>query len=104
MPSRTSTWKIVATAAAEARIDPDGAWVLRGDRGVSYSAKPPEGAVITEGAWWAQDYTGEPLVSFAQHEAEELGLGLGSTITVNVLGRPITARTQDSALSCTCRM
>jgi putative ABC transport system permease protein len=78
--------------AAEARIDPDGAWVLRGDRGVSYASRPPEGAVITEGAWWAEDYTGAPLVSFSEHEAGELGLALGSTITVNVLGRPITAR------------
>jgi putative ABC transport system permease protein len=78
--------------AAEAKIDPDGAWVLRGDRGVSYAANPPEGAVVTQGAWWAEDYTGEALVSFSEHEASELGLALGSTITVNVLGRPIIAR------------
>ena len=78
--------------SAEAKIDPDAAWVLRGDRGVSYSARPPEGAVITEGTWWDEDYSGEPLVSFSEHEAGELGLALGSTITVNVLGRPIVAR------------
>ena len=78
--------------AAEAEIDPDAAWVLRGDRGVSYAAEPPEGAVITEGAWWEEGYTGEPLVSFSAHEGRELGLSVGSTITVNVLGRPITAR------------
>ena len=78
--------------AADAEIDPDAAWVLRGDRGVSYAARPPEGAVITEGAWWAENYTGEPLVSFSAHEGRELGLAVGSLITVNVLGRPITAR------------
>ena len=78
--------------ASEAEIDPGAAWVLRGDRGVSYAAELPEGAVITEGAWWEEDYTGEPLVSFSAHEARELGLSVGSTITVNVLGRPITAR------------
>ncbi|HUS53620.1 MAG TPA: FtsX-like permease family protein, partial [Thermohalobaculum sp.] len=79
-------------SASEVKIDPDGAWVLRGDRGVSYAAQPPEGAVITDGSWWAEDYTGEPLVSFSEHEAGELGLAVGSMITVNVLGRPITAR------------
>ena len=78
--------------AAEAEIDPGAAWVLRGDRGVSYAATPPAGTAITEGAWWAADYTGPPLVSFSAHEGRELGLSVGSTITVNVLGRPITAR------------
>jgi putative ABC transport system permease protein len=78
--------------AAQAEIDADAAWVLRGDRGVSYAATPPEGAVITEGAWWEDGYTGEALVSFSAHEGHELGLSVGSTITVNVLGRPIIAR------------
>ena len=78
--------------AAEARIDPDGAWVLRGDRGISYAAQPPPGTAITDGAWWDADYSGEPLVSFSAEEGRELGLEVGSTITVNVLGRPLTAR------------
>ena len=77
--------------AAEARIDPNGAWVLRGDRGVTYSAEPPPGTVVTDGEWWAPDYAGPPLVSFAEEEGRELGLSLGSTLTVNILGRPITA-------------
>src|SRR5690606_434040 len=33
-----------------------------------------------------------PLVSFTAQEARELGLTLGDSITVNVLGRSITAR------------
>ncbi|MBK0401136.1 ABC transporter permease [Limibaculum sp. M0105] len=78
--------------AAEAEIDPAAAWVLRGDRGVSYAAAPPAGSVITEGAWWDDDHAGEPLVSFAAEEGRELGLSVGSTLTVNVLGRPVTAR------------
>ncbi len=78
--------------AAEAEIDPDGAWILRGDRGVSYAAAPPPGAEITAGAWWTEDYAGEPLVSFSAEHARLLGLGLGDTLTVNVLGREITAR------------
>ena len=77
--------------AAEATIDPDAAWILRGDRGVSYAAAAPEGAEIVKGAWWPQDYAGPPLVSFSASHARELGLDLGDTITVNVLGREITA-------------
>ncbi|MEM9059460.1 MAG: FtsX-like permease family protein [Pseudomonadota bacterium] len=77
--------------AKEAKIDPAGAWVLRGDRGVSYAATVPAGVVVTEGEWWEADYSGPPLVSFAEEEGRELGLSIGSTITVNILGRPITA-------------
>ena len=66
-------------------------WVLQGDRGITYSAEPPEGANVTHGTWWPEDYSGPPQVSFATEEAFELGLTLGDTITVDVLGRPITA-------------
>ncbi|MEM9497732.1 MAG: FtsX-like permease family protein [Pseudomonadota bacterium] len=67
-------------------------WVLQGDRGVSYAAALPDRSTITAGTWWASDYTGPPLVSFAAEEAAEMGLRLGDTITVNILGRDITAR------------
>ena len=67
-------------------------WVLSGDRGVTYSAALPEGTVITHGDWWDVDYEGSPLVSFATEEALEMGIGLGDEITVNILGRDITAR------------
>ncbi len=66
-------------------------WVLRGDRGVSYAALPPEGTVITEGEWWPEDYAGKPLVSFADEEARELGLKIGDILTLNILGRDIDA-------------
>ena len=66
-------------------------WVLQGDRGITYSAEPPKGAVVTEGAWWAADYSGAPQISFAAEEAAEMGLVLGDELTVNVLGRDITA-------------
>ena len=65
-------------------------WVVSGDRGVTYAAQPDPDAVITEGTWWAADYTGPPLISFAAEEAAEIGLSLGDTVTINVLGRDIT--------------
>ena len=65
-------------------------WVVRGDRGVTYAATPGDDAIITAGEWWAADYDGPPLISFAAEEAEEIGLVLGDTLTINVLGRDIT--------------
>lgn len=66
-------------------------WVLRGDRGVTYSPEPPGGTVLTEGEWWPPDYDGPPLLSVAAEEAAELGLQLGDDLTVDILGREITA-------------
>ena len=66
-------------------------WVLMGDRGVTYGDAPPDGAIITEGAWWQSGYDGPPVVSFAEEEGREMGLTLGDRITVNILGRDIEA-------------
>lgn len=76
----------------EIQVPPEGAWVLRGDRGITYARNVPENSTLTAGEWWPDGYEGEPLVSFAAQEAGELGLKLGDTVTVNVLGRNITAR------------
>mgnify|MGYP006274964769 FL=1 len=83
--------KLDGTPAGEAEIDPEGAWILRGDRGVSYAAAPPPGTELLEGAWWEADYAGPPLVSFSEEHARELRVGIGDTISVSVLGREITA-------------
>ncbi|MGH6763340.1 MAG: ABC transporter permease [Phyllobacterium sp.] len=80
------------TDVTKLTIPPDGAWVLRGDRGITHAKNVPENSTLSEGAWWPADYTGEPLVSFSAQEARELGLKLGDTVTVNVLGRNVTAR------------
>ncbi|RWX18818.1 ABC transporter permease [Rhizobium leguminosarum] len=69
-----------------------GRWVLNGDRGITYAETLPENAALTEGKWWDKDYSGEPLVSFSSEEAHELGLKIGDKVTVNVLGRNITAK------------
>lgn len=64
-------------------------WVISGDRGVTYAAQPSAGTLITRGEWWPEDYNGPPQISFAAEEAEEMGLSLGDTLTINVLGRDI---------------
>lgn len=68
----------------------DGHWVVRGDRGVTYADAQPAGTEITAGAWWPAGYDGPPQISFAAEEAAEIGLQLGDTMTVNILGRDIT--------------
>jgi len=77
--------------AAAATVEPDAKWVLEGDRGVTYAATPPDGTVLVAGEWWKPDHAGPPQVSFDRKLAEGLHLKLGDPITVNVLGRDVTA-------------
>jgi putative ABC transport system permease protein len=74
------------------KAPPEAQWVLTGDRGLTYSEQVPEGSRITEGQWWVAGYAGEPLVSFEADLAKALRLKVGDTVTVNVLGRNMTAR------------
>ncbi|MBB3021244.1 putative ABC transport system permease protein [Microvirga lupini] len=76
---------------AEIKAGEDIVWVLSGDRGITYAKVPPEGSKIVQGEWWPEDYRGKPLVSFDRKIAEGLGLKIGDEITVNVLGRNISA-------------
>jgi putative ABC transport system permease protein len=69
----------------------DGHWVVQGDRGITYANEQPTGTEVTSGQWWPAGYTGPPQISFAAEEAAEMGLSLGDMMTVNVLGRNITA-------------
>lgn len=81
---------IKGVPADEASVRPDASWVLRGDRGLTYSATPPENSEVVEGTWWPADYAGPPLVSFDANLADGLGVAIGDTMTLNILGRPMT--------------
>ena len=70
---------------------PEGAWVLRGDRGLTFAREVPQGNRIVAGEWWAEDYDGPQLISLDAEIAETLDLHVGDTLTVNVLGIPLTA-------------
>ncbi len=76
---------------SEADVPPDGRWVLRGDRGITWARSAPEHNEIASGEWWPEDYSGEMLVSLDERVAAALNLDLGDTLTVNVLGREFTA-------------
>lgn len=78
------------------KLKPEHQWVLNGDRGLSYADAVPEGSKVVEGAWWPADYNGPPLVSFEAELAKALGLTIGDSVTVNVLGRNVTAKLENT--------
>ena len=65
-------------------------WVIRGDRGVTYFEELPKRFNLTKGQLWPKDYSGATQISFAAEQAEELGIGIGDSVTVNIMGREIT--------------
>lgn len=75
----------------QAKVAPEAEWALRNERGLTYAATPPDGAEIVAGEWWPADYRGPPRISLDADVARGLGLGVGQTLTVNVLGREVTA-------------
>ena len=77
--------------AEDLRPPPDVTWALQSDRGITYGDKIPAGSRLVAGAWWQPHYQGPPLVSFEKRIADGLGLKLGDAVTVNVLGRSLTA-------------
>ena len=67
------------------------AWVLRGDRALTWSATQPDSGKLVAGEWWPADYAGPPLASMSEEEALELDVWIGDEVTFNVLGRSVTA-------------
>lgn len=83
--------KVDGVNTADAVIAPDARWAVRGERGISQSATMPENAHLVQGEWWAPDHDGNNLLSIDTRVAEGMGIGIGDTLTVNILGREITA-------------
>ena len=80
------------TRVSDLRDLPEGAWALRGERGLTYAPQVPEGNVVTTGEWWSAGYAGEPLVSVDYELAEALDLAIGDYLTVGLLGVEHKAR------------
>jgi putative ABC transport system permease protein len=68
------------------------AWVLQGDRGITFADAVPDGSSLVKGEWWPPDYAGPPLISLETDVAAGLGLEVGDEIGVNVQGRTIVGR------------
>jgi putative ABC transport system permease protein len=78
--------------AEDLKASPQAAWALQSDRGVTYAEIIPPGSQVVAGEWWPRDYSGPPLLSMEKRIADGLGLKVGDTLTVNILGRNISAR------------
>ena len=78
--------------AEELKPPPDAAWVLQSDRGVTYAADAAGRLARGRGRMVGAGLSG-PAAGLVREEARRgLGLKLGDPVTVNVLGRNITAR------------
>ncbi|UYV15326.1 ABC transporter permease [Porphyrobacter sp. ULC335] len=77
---------------ADLKEIPEGAWALRGERGLTYADTLPQGNSLTDGQWWSPFHKGEPLVSVDARFAEAVGLKVGDYLTIGILGVERTAR------------
>ena len=84
--------KVNGVPAEEIKATDKARWALEGDRGITFAAQVPDGSHLVDGQWWPEHYAGPPLVSMENGVAQGLGVKIGDTITVNVLGRTLTAR------------
>lgn len=76
----------------KAKYNQSASWFVNGERGLTYAATPPGGALIVGGHWWPDNYSGEPAISLDASIANALDVGLGDTLTFNILGRNIVAK------------
>jgi len=84
--------KIDGVPVEEATVAPESGWAIRGDRALTYAVHEEEVASkVTAGTWWPADYAGPPAISLDAGLARGFGIGLGDTLSLNVLGREITA-------------
>lgn len=84
--------RVGGVPAERAEVAPEARWALGNDRGLTYAAMPPAGSRIVAGSWWPPDYAGPPLISFDAQLAQGMGLAVGDTMTINILGREVEAR------------
>jgi putative ABC transport system permease protein len=90
LPSlRARVVRIAGRPVAEVQVADNVAWTVSRDRGFTYAEAVPEGTEVVAGTWWPADYAGTPLVSIDEEIAQGYGVGLGDTLTFNVLGRTL---------------
>ncbi|WP_230768838.1 ABC transporter permease [Sphingomonas sp. Leaf4] len=80
------------TRVADLKTIPEGAWALRGERGLTFADTLPPGSEIVRGKWWQPGYRGAPLVSIDERMAQALDLKLGDPLTISVAGQERSAR------------
>jgi len=83
--------EINGVTADPKNVPSENQWALRGDRAFSSATDMKPNTELVAGEWWPRDYAGPPLISFDSKLAQGFGVGVGGTLTINVLGREITA-------------
>ena len=85
------------TDAEKALVDRREEWVIRADRGFTYTDQLPAHSRIVAGQWWPAGTNTrlaktEPLVSISTDVQRAFAIGVGDRITVNIMGVEMTAR------------
>jgi len=70
---------------------PDGNWMANREANLSFAAALSDSNEIVAGEWWAEDYSGPPLVSIEEEAATDTGLGVGDQLTFTIAGREVDA-------------
>ncbi len=83
--------KLNGVPVEKINISSDAKWAIESDRGFTYAATPPANSRLVEGTWWSKDYHGKPLVSLDRKLAKNMGLKLGDSLTINILGKDVDA-------------
>jgi len=84
--------QINGTPVEKAEVAAESQWAIRGDRALTYAAnKQDVTSALTQGEWWDTNYSGPPLISLDAGLARGFKVGLGDSLTLNILGREITA-------------
>ena len=77
---------------------PSNPWYLTREYVLTWAAAPPGRNSIVAGRWWTpEEAAREPLISVEEELAKQLEVGIGGTLTFDVLGVPVTARVVEPA-------
>ena len=89
---RARVIRIAGQPVEQVKVSPDVEWTINRDRGLTYQAAKPDDTQLVAGEWWAPDYRGPPLLSLDARLAGGYGVGVGDTLSFNILGRTVEAR------------
>ena len=93
LPSlRARVVRIAGRPVGQVQVAESVAWTVSRDRGLTYAENLAEGSELVAGSWWSKDYAGPPLISIDEEIAKGYGVGLGDTLSFNVLGRTLETR------------
>jgi putative ABC transport system permease protein len=80
-------------ATADARSRGEDSWYLSREYVLTWAAEPPSHNAVIAGRWWTPaEALREPLISVEDEMAKQVGVGVGGTLTFDILGVTVTGR------------